>query len=62
MVSNWFPEKELGRANAFVMMFAPLGGMLTAPVSVRSLPRSTGAGCLSSKVCCRWWYWPCGGL
>lgn len=33
MVSNWFPEKELGRANAFVMMFAPLGGMITAPVS-----------------------------
>ncbi|MFB2014905.1 MFS transporter, partial [Shigella flexneri] len=33
MVSNWFLEKELGRANAFVMMFAPLGGMLTAPVS-----------------------------
>jgi len=33
MVSNWFPEKEVGRANAFVMMFAPLGGMLTAPVS-----------------------------
>lgn len=33
MVSNWFPEKELGRANAFVMMFAPLGGILTAPVS-----------------------------
>ncbi|CAI1925012.1 MFS transporter [Serratia proteamaculans] len=33
MISNWFPEKELGRANAFVMMFAPLGGMLTAPIS-----------------------------
>ncbi len=33
MVSNWFPEKEVGRANAFVMMFAPLGGMFTAPVS-----------------------------
>lgn len=33
MISNWFPEKELGRANAFVMMFAPLGGMVTAPVS-----------------------------
>ena len=33
MVSNWFQEKEVGRANAFVMMFAPLGGMLTAPVS-----------------------------
>ncbi|WP_017348643.1 MFS transporter [Pantoea sp. A4] len=33
MVSNWFPEKELGRANALVMMFAPLGGILTAPVS-----------------------------
>ncbi|MEG1209881.1 MAG: MFS transporter [Leclercia sp.] len=33
MISNWFPEKEIGRANAFVMMFAPLGGMLTAPLS-----------------------------
>ncbi|KEA53297.1 2-ketogluconate transporter [Mangrovibacter sp. MFB070] len=33
MITNWFPEKETGRANAFVMMFAPLGGMLTAPVS-----------------------------
>lgn len=33
MVSNWFPEKELGRANAFVMMFAPIGGMFTAPIS-----------------------------
>ena len=33
MVSNWFPERELGRANAFVMMFAPLGGMFTAPIS-----------------------------
>lgn len=33
MVSNWFPEKEVGRANAFVMMFAPLGGILTAPIS-----------------------------
>lgn len=33
MVSNWFPEKELGRANALVMMFAPLGGMITAPIS-----------------------------
>ncbi|MFE8152028.1 MFS transporter [Brenneria goodwinii] len=33
MVSNWFPEKEIGRANAFVMMFAPLGGMFTAPLS-----------------------------
>ncbi|WP_413736971.1 MFS transporter [Sodalis sp. RH21] len=33
MVNNWFPEKEIGRANAFVMMFAPIGGMFTAPVS-----------------------------
>lgn len=33
MVSNWFPEKEIGRANAFVMMFAPIGGIFTAPVS-----------------------------
>lgn len=33
MLSNWFPEKEIGRANAFVMMFAPIGGMVTAPIS-----------------------------
>ena len=26
MVRQLVPEKELGRANAFVMMFAPLGG------------------------------------
>jgi sugar phosphate permease len=33
MISNWFPDKEIGRANAFVMMFAPIGGMVTAPIS-----------------------------
>lgn len=33
MISNWFPEREIGRANAFVMMFAPIGGMVTAPIS-----------------------------
>lgn len=33
IVSNWFPENELGRANGVVMMFAPLGGIFTAPVS-----------------------------
>ncbi len=33
MVSNWFPDKERGRANAYVLMFAPLGGMITAPLS-----------------------------
>lgn len=33
MISNWFPENELGRANGLVMMFAPLGGIFTAPVS-----------------------------
>lgn len=33
MIGNWFPEREIGRANAFVMMFAPIGGMVTAPVS-----------------------------
>lgn len=33
MASNWSPEEKLGRANAFMMMFTPLDGMLTAPVS-----------------------------
>jgi sugar phosphate permease len=33
MISNWFPENELGRANGLVMMFAPLGGIFTAPIS-----------------------------
>jgi hypothetical protein len=58
MVSNWFPEKELGRANAFVMMFAPLG-MLTAPVS--GLLRHWRwlfiiEGLLSLVVLVVWWF------
>lgn len=33
MISNWFPEKERGRANAMVIMFVPLAGIITAPLS-----------------------------
>ena len=62
MVSNWFPEKELGRANAFVMMFAPLGGMLTAPVSGAIIAAFDWRwlfiieGLLSFVVLMVWWF------
>ena len=62
MVSNWFPENELGRANAFVMMFAPLGGMLTAPVSGAIIAALDWRwlfiieGLLSVVVLAVWWF------
>ncbi|HDR2792129.1 MULTISPECIES: MFS transporter [Enterobacter] len=62
MVSNWFPEKELGRANAFVMMFAPLGGMLTAPASGAIIAALDWRwlfiieGLLSLVVLAVWWF------
>ncbi|NMP27615.1 MFS transporter [Rahnella sp. SAP-1] len=62
MVSNWFPEKEVGRANAFVMMFAPLGGMLTAPVSGAIIAAFDWRwlfiieGLLSFVVLIVWWF------
>jgi sugar phosphate permease len=62
MVSNWFPEKEVGRANAFVMMFAPLGGMLTAPVSGAIIAAFDWRwlfiieGLLSFVVLLVWWF------
>jgi MFS family permease len=65
MVSNWFPEKELGRANAFVMMFAPLGGMLTAPVSGAIIAALDWRwlfiieGLLSLVVLAVWWLMIC---
>jgi sugar phosphate permease len=33
MVSRWFPDRERGRANAMVIMFVPLAGIITAPLS-----------------------------
>ncbi|HEY2454848.1 MAG TPA: MFS transporter [Scandinavium sp.] len=33
MISNWFPDAERGRANAIVIMFVPIAGIATAPLS-----------------------------
>lgn len=61
MISNWFPDKEIGRANAFVMMFAPIGGMVTAPISgaiIQSLDWRwlfIIEGLLSIVVLAVWW-------
>ncbi|PEC50982.1 2-ketogluconate transporter [Bacillus sp. AFS077874] len=33
MVSNWFPNEERGRANALVLMFAPIASIITGPIS-----------------------------
>lgn len=33
MASNWFADHERGRANALIIMFVPLAGMITAPLS-----------------------------
>ena len=32
MISNWFPDAERGRANAIVIMFVPIAGIITAPL------------------------------
>ena len=34
MISNWFPDAERGRANAIVIMFVPIAGIITAPVGL----------------------------
>ncbi|WP_244222605.1 MFS transporter [Cupriavidus lacunae] len=33
MVGNWFPDHERGRANALVILFVPIAGIITAPLS-----------------------------
>jgi MFS family permease len=33
VIANWFPRKELGRANAFFLMSLPLSTLLTNPIS-----------------------------
>ncbi|AXF77038.1 MFS transporter [Erwinia tracheiphila] len=33
MIGNWFPDSERGRANAIAIMFVPIAGILTAPLS-----------------------------
>ncbi|WP_019552630.1 MFS transporter [Propionispira raffinosivorans] len=33
MVSNWFPNEERGRANAFVILFVPVAAIITGPLS-----------------------------
>jgi MFS family permease len=33
VVANWFPRKELGRANAFFLMSLPLSTLVTNPLS-----------------------------
>ncbi|MBP0623654.1 MFS transporter [Cupriavidus consociatus] len=33
IVGNWFPDHERGRANALVILFVPIAGMITAPLS-----------------------------
>ncbi|KQN53870.1 MFS transporter [Erwinia sp. E602] len=61
MIGNWFPERELGRANACVMMFAPLGGMVTAPLSGLLINTFDWRwlfiieGVLSGAVLLMWW-------
>lgn len=62
MVSNWFPDAERGRANAYVLMFAPLGGMITAPLSGFILDALNWRwlfiieGLLSVVVMLFWWF------
>lgn len=41
MVSAWFPDHERGRANAMVIMFVPLAGMITSPLAGMMLAYST---------------------
>lgn len=41
LCSNWFPNEERGRANALVLMFAPIAAIITGPISGYIISRSS---------------------
>lgn len=49
MCSNWFPNEERGRANAIVLMFAPIAAIITGPISGFIISFPAGAKCLLLK-------------
>ncbi|TKC88028.1 MFS transporter [Trinickia terrae] len=61
MVGNWFPDRERGRANAMVILFVPLAGMVTAPLSGFILAAYDwrhlffASGLLSALFVLAWW-------
>ena len=55
LVGNWFPHKELGRANALFLTSAPLSNPSSRIHSPGGLSRTTpGAACSFSKALRRW--------
>ncbi|ARU92775.1 MFS transporter [Tatumella citrea] len=47
IISNWFPDRERGRANSIVIMFVPIAGIISAPL----------AGWLISSLDWRWLFY-----
>jgi MFS family permease len=60
IISNWFPTKETGRANAFFLMSLPLSTLITNPVSGWIVANSDWRwlfimeGCVSLALICVW--------
>ena len=60
IISNWFPAKEIGRANAFYLMSLPLSALITNPVSGWIVAHSDWRwlfimeGCVSLALICVW--------
>lgn len=46
IIANWFPDHERGRANAIMILFVPIAGIITAPLS----------GVIISTLSWRWLY------